>query len=71
MGNKRSQVPGGRAAAVVLGEPWGEESSTFPAAGACAKNDVCDKKRGDQGGAKPLAVWAQQHLLMLGKTEHT
>lgn len=45
-------MQGGRAAAVVLAEPWGEEPSTFPAAGAYAKNDVCDKKRWNQGGGK-------------------
>lgn len=71
MGKQWSQVQGGRAAAVVLAEPRGEEPSTFPAAGAYAKNDVCDKKRWNQGGERPLAEWAQQNLLMLQKTEYT
>lgn len=47
-------MQGGRAAAAVLAEPRGEESSTFPTAGACAKNGVCDKKRWNQGGGKAI-----------------
>lgn len=56
MGKKRSQVQGGRAAAVILVEPREEEPSTFPAAGAYAKNQVCDnKKRRNQVGGRGKA----------------
>lgn len=59
-GEKWSQVRGGRAAAAGLAEPWGEESSIFPAAGACAKNDVCDKKRWNKGGGTAFSSMGKE-----------
>jgi len=46
MGKKWSQVQRGRAAAIVLAEPWEEESSTASVADAHAKSKFVTRRDG-------------------------
>lgn len=72
-GEKLPQVQGGRAAAAVLAELWGEEPSTFQAAAVGTKTRFVAARREvtKSGGERASAVQAQWHLLMSRKPGET